>query len=501
MPTIAPTSSTCSRGAEPSSPQPTRAPSSSSRRSSRSGRPDCSSSRADRRARSLTRRRTCGSATRSRRSRSPTGSSSESGRRATAAESRSCCGAFSDRIEWMGVESAELVKHGVNAFLAMSIAFANELAGIAERVGADATEVERGLKTEGRIGARAYLRPGAAFAGGTLARDIDYLTQIGEREHVPTQLLRAVRVSNDEHKQWARRDGRVARRRRERQARRPRRSGSGGSSTRRERTRCAGRARSSCAGRSPAAARPSRRTIRPFASSRTTCPASSRCARRHSRRPRRPRRSSSRRTGRRIARWTPKRLVARCGRRSSSTRTAFSATSSATTGGLRYVRVGGQPGVTGVLDRQDGDRHRREPRPRARDRTCVRRSRRSGARLRARRDGARPRSGRARVGRARARLRRDGRGRRLRPGGRRRTGRARPRTLLAHSRARQQRRDLRAEGADRRRRLGGVGAGHPGESLRLGPVQSRGVAALPGERLRQDHPALRRRRHVARFRA
>lgn len=112
-------------------------------------------------------------------------------------------GAFSSRIEWMGVESAELVKHGVNAFLALSVAFANELAGIAERVGADAVEVERGLKSEGRIGARAYLRPGAAFAGGTLARDIDYLTQIGERERAPTELLRAVRVSNDEHKQWA----------------------------------------------------------------------------------------------------------------------------------------------------------------------------------------------------------------------------------------------------------------------------------------------------------
>ena len=90
----------------------------------------------------------------------------------------------------MDVESAELVKHGLNAFLAVSVAFANELATIAERVGADAAEVERGLKTERRIGPRAYLRPGAAFAGGTLARDVDYLTQIGEREHVPTHLLR-----------------------------------------------------------------------------------------------------------------------------------------------------------------------------------------------------------------------------------------------------------------------------------------------------------------------
>lgn len=113
--------------------------------------------------------------------------------------------AFSNRIEWMGVESAEVVKHGVNAFLATSVAFANELAGIAARVGADAKEVERGLKTEGRIGPRSYVRPGAAFAGGTLARDIEYLTQIGEREHAPTKLLRAVRESNDDHKQWARR--------------------------------------------------------------------------------------------------------------------------------------------------------------------------------------------------------------------------------------------------------------------------------------------------------
>ena len=142
----------------------------------------------------------------------------------------------------MGVESAELVKHGVNAFLALSITFANELAGIAERVGADAAEVERGLKTERRIGARAYLRPGAAFAGGTLARDVDYLTQIGEREGVPTQLLGAVRASNDEHSDVGPADDRIARRRRETAGSTATSSASGGSSTSRERTRCAGRA-------------------------------------------------------------------------------------------------------------------------------------------------------------------------------------------------------------------------------------------------------------------
>jgi UDPglucose 6-dehydrogenase len=110
---------------------------------------------------------------------------------------------FCERIEWMGVESAELTKHGLNAFLATSIAFANELAVVAEHVGADAREVERGLKTDARIGSRAYLKGGAAFAGGTLARDIEFLTVIGEREHILTYLLRAVRVSNDAHKKWA----------------------------------------------------------------------------------------------------------------------------------------------------------------------------------------------------------------------------------------------------------------------------------------------------------
>ena len=63
------------------------------------------------------------------------------------------------RIEWMSVESAEMTKHAINAFLATSIAFANEIASICELVGADAKEVERGLKSESRIGPKAYLSP------------------------------------------------------------------------------------------------------------------------------------------------------------------------------------------------------------------------------------------------------------------------------------------------------------------------------------------------------
>lgn len=109
------------------------------------------------------------------------------------------------RIEWMSVESAEMTKHAINAFLATSVAFANEIASICERVGADAKEVERGLKTEARIGPKAYLSPGAAFAGGTLARDIAYLKSTATEAELTAPLLGAVKVSNDHHKGWTRR--------------------------------------------------------------------------------------------------------------------------------------------------------------------------------------------------------------------------------------------------------------------------------------------------------
>jgi UDPglucose 6-dehydrogenase len=106
------------------------------------------------------------------------------------------------KIEWMSVESAEMTKHAINAFLAASITFANEIASICERTGADAKEVERGLKTEDRIGPRAYLSPGAAFAGGTLARDIAFLGQITAANGIGTPLIAAVKTSNNEHRRW-----------------------------------------------------------------------------------------------------------------------------------------------------------------------------------------------------------------------------------------------------------------------------------------------------------
>lgn len=111
---------------------------------------------------------------------------------------------FTTRLEWMSVESAEMTKHAINAFLATSVVFINELATLCEQVGADAKEVERGLKSEGRIGPKAYLAPGGPFAGGTLARDISFLIKVGQTYQLPTHLFTSVRASNETHKLWTR---------------------------------------------------------------------------------------------------------------------------------------------------------------------------------------------------------------------------------------------------------------------------------------------------------
>jgi UDPglucose 6-dehydrogenase len=112
---------------------------------------------------------------------------------------------FTAAVEWMRVESAEMTKHALNAFLATSVAFINELAVVCEAVGADAAEVSRGLKSERRIGPRAYLAPGDAFAGGTLARDILFLRALAERHGLPESVFAGVTDANAAHRGWTKR--------------------------------------------------------------------------------------------------------------------------------------------------------------------------------------------------------------------------------------------------------------------------------------------------------
>jgi UDPglucose 6-dehydrogenase len=112
-------------------------------------------------------------------------------------------GPFTPQIIFMRTESAEMVKHALNSFLALSITFINEVARLCEHTGADAKEVSTGLKSEARIGPKAYLGPGGPFAGGTLARDVVTLTKLAEKNGEKISVIPAIKQSNDLHRGWA----------------------------------------------------------------------------------------------------------------------------------------------------------------------------------------------------------------------------------------------------------------------------------------------------------
>jgi len=96
----------------------------------------------------------------------------------------------------MNLKSAEMTKHALNAFLATSISFGNEIANLCDEVGADAIKVATALRTEGRIGGKIPLLPGLGFAGGTLARDLKVLKKIGSEKGCETRLIDSVYVVN-----------------------------------------------------------------------------------------------------------------------------------------------------------------------------------------------------------------------------------------------------------------------------------------------------------------
>lgn len=94
-------------------------------------------------------------------------------------------------IQWerTALRTAEMVKHALNAFLATTITFANELGNLCDEVGADGRRIAEILRREPRVGPKAMLVPGLGFAGGTLARDVQTLRGLGDRVHLETPFL------------------------------------------------------------------------------------------------------------------------------------------------------------------------------------------------------------------------------------------------------------------------------------------------------------------------
>lgn len=82
---------------------------------------------------------------------------------------------FTPAVLVMSPESAEMVKHTLNTYLAMCIAFANEIGDICATVGAETDDVFTGFRTDRRVSDFAPLEPGGPYAGGTLGRDVSVL--------------------------------------------------------------------------------------------------------------------------------------------------------------------------------------------------------------------------------------------------------------------------------------------------------------------------------------
>ena len=91
--------------------------------------------------------------------------------------------------------SAEMIKYAANAFLAMKISFANEMANICERVGAQITQVSRGIGLDTRIGGR-FLNAGIGWGGSCFGKDLQALTHTAQEYGYQPQLLKATQDVN-----------------------------------------------------------------------------------------------------------------------------------------------------------------------------------------------------------------------------------------------------------------------------------------------------------------
>jgi UDPglucose 6-dehydrogenase len=104
-----------------------------------------------------------------------------------------------DRLLFMDARSAELTKYAANAMLATRISFMNELAGLAERVGADIEHVRRGLGSDPRIGPK-FLFPGTGFGGSCFPKDLKALLHLSHAAEVPLDVVTAVDHVNTRQK-------------------------------------------------------------------------------------------------------------------------------------------------------------------------------------------------------------------------------------------------------------------------------------------------------------
>ena len=104
-----------------------------------------------------------------------------------------------ERLLVMDVRSAELTKYAANAMLATRISFMNELANLAERLGADIESVRQGIGSDPRIGWQ-FLYPGVGYGGSCFPKDVRALQFTAQRAGTPLKVLGAVEAANEAQK-------------------------------------------------------------------------------------------------------------------------------------------------------------------------------------------------------------------------------------------------------------------------------------------------------------
>ena len=104
-----------------------------------------------------------------------------------------------DRLVCMDIRSAELTKYAANAMLATKISFMNELANLAERLGADIEKVRVGIGSDPRIGYH-FIYPGCGYGGSCFPKDVKALERTARDVQYSAQLLRAVEDVNQRQK-------------------------------------------------------------------------------------------------------------------------------------------------------------------------------------------------------------------------------------------------------------------------------------------------------------
>jgi len=115
---------------------------------------------------------------------------------------RECYGPYNrqkDKLMFMSVRSAELTKYAANAMLATKISFINEIANLAERLGADIEEVRHGIGSDPRIGYH-FIYPGCGYGGSCFPKDVKALAHTAEAAGYPAEMIGAVERVNARQK-------------------------------------------------------------------------------------------------------------------------------------------------------------------------------------------------------------------------------------------------------------------------------------------------------------